>query len=156
MELFFLLAWFGVCAEQDARQREISNWLTLGGTALALGYLCYRGQSWMGAEPGEAGWALLLALALTLPGYALRSLGAGDVKLMAGLALASDRIYLLGSLVGAALAMLAWLLLHKKVWPLMNHHVTQRYHYMSAETTNKYPFSPFLFTGLLLTAAMIH
>ncbi|RMQ48652.1 hypothetical protein ALQ04_01993 [Pseudomonas cichorii] len=156
MELLFLLAWLAICAEQDARQRQISNGLTLGGFALALGYLLYSGHSWLGLESADAGWALLLAVALTLPGYALGRLGAGDVKLLATLALASGSLYLLGTFIGAGLAMLVWLAVRQKVWPLMGQRFTQRYVYMNAEATNKHPFSPFIFAGFLLAALCIH
>ncbi|MDO7930035.1 prepilin peptidase [Pseudomonas sp. KFB-139] len=156
MELLFLLAWFAICAEQDARQRLISNWLTLGGFTLALAYLLYSGHTWLGFESADAGWALLLAVALTLPGYALGRLGAGDVKLLAALALASSSLHLLGTFIGAGLVMLIWLIIRQKAWPLIGQRVTQRYTYMNAEATNKQPFSPFLFTGFLLTALCIH
>ncbi|CAM3216296.1 prepilin peptidase [Pseudomonas floridensis] len=156
MDLFFLLVWFAACAEQDARQREISNWLTMGVALLAGGYLAYSGHTWLGAAPDEAGWALLIALALTLPGYALGRLGAGDVKLLVALALATDSVYLLGTFIGAGLAIALWSLSDTKVWPLVNQHFTRRYLYLGPPMTNKYPFSPFLFIGLLLTVLIIH
>ncbi|MFJ4143500.1 prepilin peptidase [Pseudomonas sp. NPDC089734] len=155
MELLFLLIWFVACAEQDARQRQISNWLTLGGFALALGYLLYSGQTWLGLEASDGGWALVLAVALTLPGYALGRLGAGDVKLMAALALATGSLYVLGTFIGAALATLLWLALRQKIWPLMGQWFTERYACMNTETTNKYPFSPFLLAGFSLIALCI-
>ena len=66
----------------DVRSRRIPNWLTLGlllsGIALNI---------W---QAGLQGGALALAgatlgLALLLPLYAVRAIGAGDVKLLAGL-----------------------------------------------------------------------
>ncbi|RMT76843.1 prepilin peptidase [Pseudomonas viridiflava] len=156
MVLFFLLAWLGVCAEQDARQRKISNGLTLGGVLVAFGYIAYTGHTCVGAEPAEAGWALLTALALTLPGYVLGRLGAGDVKLLSALALATDTLYLLGTFIGAGIAVALWSVLNTKVWPLVNQRLTRRYFYLGTEMTNKYPFSPFLFIGFSLTALMIH
>ncbi|MCV4343077.1 prepilin peptidase [Pseudomonas capsici] len=156
MELIFLLIWFAICAEQDARQRQISNWLTLGGFVLALIYLLYSGHTWLGSESSDAGWAFLLAVMLTLPGYTMGRLGAGDVKLLAALALASGSLLLLGTFIGAALAMLIWLAIRQKVWPLLGQRFTQRYFYMNAETTNKQPFSPFLFVGFWLAALCIH
>lgn len=156
MELLFLLIWFAICAEQDARQRQISNWLTLGGFALALGYLLYSGHTWLGYESTDAGWAFFLAVALTLPGYAMGRLGAGDVKLLSALALASGSLYLLGTFIGAGLAMLTWMAIRQKVWPLMGQRFAQRYLYMNTEATNKHPFSPFLLVGFLLAALCIH
>ncbi|MEE4676861.1 A24 family peptidase [Pseudomonas alliivorans] len=155
MDLFFLLVWFGLCAEQDARQRKISNWLTLGMAIIAAGYLLHSGQTWLGAAPGEAGWAALTALALTLPGYALGKLGAGDVKLLTALALATDSLYLLGTFIGAGIAIALWSVSVATLWPLANQHFTRRYLHLAPQTTNKYPFSPFLLIGLLLTVLII-
>ncbi|RML97013.1 hypothetical protein APX70_02547, partial [Pseudomonas syringae pv. maculicola] len=47
MKLFFLLVWFAICAEQDARRKEILNGLTLGAAALAAGYLAVTGLTWL-------------------------------------------------------------------------------------------------------------
>ncbi|MGH8449746.1 prepilin peptidase, partial [Pseudomonas sp.] len=114
-----VLVWLGVCAVQDARQRLLANRLTLGATLLALIYLLWTGSTWLGAPSGQGGLAFILALLLTLPGYALGRLGAGDVKLLMALALASNAEYLLGSFIGAAVASMLWLLLAPKLWPLM-------------------------------------
>ena len=37
-------------------------------------YLLWTGDTWLGASAEEGGWALLIALLLTLPGYALHKL----------------------------------------------------------------------------------
>lgn len=66
----------------DVRSYKIPNWLTFGGAALALGYSALapfsggHGLSW------SAG-GLAVGLMIMLPAYALRVMGAGDVKLMA-------------------------------------------------------------------------
>jgi prepilin peptidase CpaA len=117
MKLFFLLIWFAICAEQDARCKQISNGLTLGAAALAIIYLALTGMTWLGSPAREALLAVTLALALTLPGYALGKLGAGDVKLMTALALASNSAYLLGTFIGAGVAMATWLIVAKCAWP---------------------------------------
>ncbi|KPX02223.1 Prepilin type IV endopeptidase [Pseudomonas savastanoi] len=156
MKLFLLLVWFVICAEQDARRKHISNGLTLGATALAAAWLAGTGTSWLGAPPLEAALTLALALGLTLPGYALGKLGAGDVKLMAALALASDSVYLLCTFIGAGIAALTWVLLARKVQHHINQRVARRYAYMFPDAPDKYPFSPFLLAGLLLTVALLH
>ncbi|KPZ17669.1 Type IV leader peptidase family [Pseudomonas amygdali pv. ulmi] len=152
MKLFLLLVWFVICAEQDARRKHISNGLTLGATTLAAAWLAGTGTTWLGAPPLEAALALALALGLTLPGYALGKLGAGDVKLMAALALASDSVYLLCTFIAA----LTWVLLARKVQHHINQRVARRYAYMFPDAPDKYPFSPFLLAGLLLTVALLH
>ena len=57
---------------------------------MALVWLLWSGTTWLGAPAEQGGWAALLALAFTLPGYALRRLGGGDVKLLTALGLATD------------------------------------------------------------------
>lgn len=74
--LLLLAAWL------DWRSMRIPNWLTVGGTAYALAYALFIPPA---AQPG-LGWALgglLVGLVLLVPLYALRVMGAGDVKLMA-------------------------------------------------------------------------
>ncbi|AKF49701.1 Flp pilus assembly protein, protease CpaA [Pseudomonas syringae pv. syringae HS191] len=156
MKLFFLLIWFAICAEQDARCKQISNGLTLGAAALAIIYLALTGMTWLGSPALEALLAVTLAWALTLPGYALGKLGAADVKLMTALALASNSAYLLCTFIGAGLTMAAWLIVGKSTWPHTQQWVAQRYRYMNPGTPDKYPFSPFLFAGLLLSTALLH
>ncbi|QQQ49895.1 prepilin peptidase [Pseudomonas syringae] len=156
MKLFFLLIWFAICAEQDARCKQISNGLTLGAAALAIIYLALTGMTWLGSPALEALLALTLALALTLPGYALGKLGAADVKLMTALALASNSAYLLCTFIGAGVAMATWLIVGKSTWPHLQQRVAQRYRYMNPAASDKHPFSPFLFAGLLLSTALLH
>ncbi|RMU64249.1 Peptidase A24A, prepilin type IV [Pseudomonas syringae pv. syringae] len=156
MKLFFLLIWFAICAEQDARCKQISNGLTLGAAALAIIYLALTGMTWLGSPAREALLAVTLALALTLPGYALGKLGAADVKLMTALALASNSAYLLCTFIGAGVAMATWLIVGKSTWPHVQQRVAQRYRYMNPAASDKHPFSPFLFAGLLLSTALLH
>lgn len=155
MQLFLLLTWFAICADQDARQKQISNWLTFGGFALFLIFLLINGHTWLGASSAEGGWALLLALAFTLPGYALGRLGAGDVKLLAALALATDSLHLLGTFIGAGVVSVMWLWARKSLWPHMNQWLIQRYPHMGPQSSNKQPFSPFLFAGFAMMAIWV-
>lgn len=150
MELLILCAWLATCAIQDARQRQISNGLTIGVIVLAVAYLLITGRTWLGAEAAEGGWALLLSLALTLPGYWLGKLGAGDLKLLAALALASDRSVLLGTFIGAGLTLLIWVLVRQKIFSVKNHELTSPNIHTNKNQPNKYPFAPFLFSGFLL------
>lgn len=129
-----ILLWLGLCALQDMRQRQIANTLTLGVGLLALIYLLWTGSTWLGAPRSDGGLALVLALALTLPGYALGRFGAGDVKLLAALGLASNTTYLLGSLIGAGIAMVAWALMHQG---LSSSHVER-----DAQVSTKQPLHP--------------
>ncbi|MDB5763794.1 MAG: Type prepilin peptidase TadV/CpaA [Herminiimonas sp.] len=77
--LFTLLI---VAAVSDYRTYKIPNWLTLGGVAFGLAY-----NTAVPLSPhADFLWAfggLLLGFLVMLPLYALRAMGAGDVKLMA-------------------------------------------------------------------------
>ncbi|QUW66370.1 prepilin peptidase [Pseudomonas synxantha] len=143
-----ILLWLGLCALQDMRERQIANTLTLGVGLLALIYLLWTGSTWLGAPRSDGGLALVLALALTLPGYALGRFGAGDVKLLAALGLASNTEYLLGSLIGAGIAMVAWALMHQG---LSSSHVER-----DTQVSTKQPFAPFVLTGYAACWLWIH
>ncbi|MFJ3467272.1 prepilin peptidase [Pseudomonas sp. NPDC090201] len=156
MNLLFLLIWFAVCADQDARSRRVSNWLTFGGALFALIYLLSTGTSWLGVPMAQTGWGVAVALLLTLPGYALNRLGAGDVKLLVALALASGHLYILGTFIGAGVASLAWLLARQKAWPLLAQGLSNRYSRMAPQASSKQPFVPFLFAGFLVMALWLH
>lgn len=76
-----LLALLLVAAVTDYRTFRIPNWLTGGGLVFALVYTAlvppeYNASWWWGAA------GALIGFLVTLPMYVLRSMGAGDVKLM--------------------------------------------------------------------------
>ena len=143
-----ILLWLGLCALQDMRQRQIANSLTLGVALLALIYLLWRGTTWLGAPAGDGGWAFAVALLLTLPGYALGRFGAGDVKLLAALALSSNLDALLWSLIGAAVFQGAWVLIHQRF--------SAHREVPSPGVSTKQPFAPFVLTGFVLYWFWIH
>jgi prepilin peptidase CpaA len=76
-----LAALLATAAVIDWRTRRIPNWLTMGGTALALLYNAASHGAGAGLLPAIGGFAL--GMLLLLPLYALRVMAAGDVKLMA-------------------------------------------------------------------------
>jgi len=145
------LAWLGLCAVQDIRQRHLANGLTLGGALLALGYLLWAGNTWLGADAVEGGRALLLALLLTVPGYVLGRMGGGDVKLLAALGLASDPLHLLGTFIGAALASGLWWLLAPRLLPAADQPLARSLQYLDPRQGQKYAFAPFVLVGMALT-----
>ena len=75
-----LLALVVAASWTDLRARRIPNWLVLVAVGLALPVQCYL----HGAGAGLREWLLgmLTGGCLFLPLYALRAMGAGDVKLM--------------------------------------------------------------------------
>jgi prepilin peptidase CpaA len=66
----------------DLRSRRIPNYLTFGSAAVAFVYALAT-AGWSGLAVGIAGWAL--GIALFIPFFLLRGMGAGDVKLLAAL-----------------------------------------------------------------------
>jgi prepilin peptidase CpaA len=74
---------------EDIRSRRIPNKLVVLGMLLGLGLngLLPEGLGFNSAVPGGLGWlaalkGLMLGIAVLLPIYLLRAMGAGDVKLM--------------------------------------------------------------------------
>jgi prepilin peptidase CpaA len=76
-----LAALLATAAVIDWRTYRIPNWLTVGGMALGLLGNTAADGLMSGLLPALAG--LALGVAVLLPLYALRLMGAGDVKLMA-------------------------------------------------------------------------
>lgn len=156
MQSIVLLLWLALCAEQDVRERQIANVLTLGAAGCALAWLFITGHTWIGAEPVDAAIALALVMVLTLPGYILGRLGAGDVKLLGALALATDQRYLLGTFIGSGICVVLWFLSRRWLWSLLNQKVKNRLRQLQEEASKKQPFAPFLLGGFLLAAVWIH
>ncbi|MDY0961144.1 A24 family peptidase [Massilia sp. CFBP9026] len=90
LPLFLLFALLGAAVWHDVRARRIPNAIVFPGAlaAFALHALLPAGDGLIGGQVGGlgllqslGGWGL--GLALLLPMYALRMMGAGDVKLLA-------------------------------------------------------------------------
>lgn len=69
-----------IAAVQDSRNFRIPNIVSLGGAVLAAA-ISFATDSTSGLLSSSAGW--LVGLALFLPLYMIRAMGAGDVKLVA-------------------------------------------------------------------------
>lgn len=155
MQSIVLLMWLALCTEQDVRQRQISDTLTLGVGACALAWLFITGHSWLGADTSEAGWGLAIVMLLTLPGYMLGRFGASDVKLLAALALASSHQYVLGTFIGAGVSVLIWLLVRRRLWTLLNPKVKKRLQALAEELGDRQSYAPYLLSGFVLTSIWI-
>lgn len=91
----------------DLAYRRIPNWISLGAIAVALAMFAYSGKSLLGASWLSMLLGVVVALSLTLPGYLMHQLGAGDVKLLAAIALlAGWKAVLVSFCVGALLTAL--------------------------------------------------
>jgi prepilin peptidase CpaA len=71
-----------VAAYIDGKQLRVPNWLTFPMVFSGLIYSAWAG-GWAGLGDGLVG--MLVGLATLLPLYAVGGMGAGDVKLMAGI-----------------------------------------------------------------------
>lgn len=150
MAYFVLLGWLAACAWQDAQYRRISNLLTLGALAAALLHLLAVGSSLVGASFQAAALAMGVACLLSLPGYLTRQMGAADVKMLLALGAASDSSHVLFSVIGAALAQVAWLML-LRARPGIGTALPEKWVFLRTATAEKAPYAPFLFAGFALT-----
>jgi len=93
----------------DVRYRRIPNWLSLGGVLVGLALNTFLYQGWPGLRFGLIGMAAGFGLYFAL--YALRAMGAGDVKLMAAVgAMAGWQnwfgIFLITAVIGGMMALI--------------------------------------------------
>ncbi|BCO31784.1 hypothetical protein TspCOW1_18870 [Thiohalobacter sp. COW1] len=109
-EVLGLGLWALVAAGFDLRRRRLPNLLTLGGLAVGVVVVLASGASLLGMAPASAWQGLGLSLLLTLPGYALGQLGAGDVKLAAAIAMLTGLVHFIVAFALAAILALAVLL----------------------------------------------
>ncbi|MEJ6655462.1 MAG: prepilin peptidase, partial [Pseudomonas sp.] len=137
-------------------QQRISNWLTLGLCVVATSYLLLSGHSFTGSSPGTVLLGLALALLLSLPGYVAGKMGAGDVKLLAALALSSSPAHVLGSIAIAAIAMLIWALCGPAIWRKLPPTAHQRLSLMNPSQRDRLPYAPFFLCGLLTSILWLH
>jgi Flp pilus assembly protein protease CpaA len=138
---WLVVAWSLAVLVTDLSVRRIPNILSLGATAVALGVLAYSGHSLLGATWPSMLLGVVLALALTLPGYFAHWLGAGDIKLLVAIALLGGwETVLISFAVGALLGGLVVLVLM----------MVARYSRQSLSSRRWIPFGAALSLGLLL------
>lgn len=111
MAIFFI----GLClviALYDLLFRRVSNWLLLAALGVHAGWLVVTGHGLNGIDVWQSLTGGIVGFVLFLPLYALRAMGAGDVKFFA----------LLGLMMGLPALLLLWLIgsvlagLHALVW----------------------------------------
>ncbi|MDD5247403.1 MAG: prepilin peptidase [Rhodocyclaceae bacterium] len=99
------VGWAFVVGYEDLSHRRIPNVLTFGAAFIAIAYFVVAGTSPLGASSISVLSGLGLALVLTVPGYFLHQLGAGDVKLLLAIALLGGAMIAMVSFVVAAVTM---------------------------------------------------
>lgn len=108
----------------DGLKLKVPNWLT---AHLILGGLAF--SAWHGGTPGLIGslQGALLGLALLMPLYAIGGMGAGDVKLLAGVGAWVGPALTLGAFITSAVAggvmavaMIAWSGEYARHWALFH------------------------------------
>ena len=100
MPTMFLLLSASTAAYFDLRWRRIPNWLVAATIALSLAWHTWSG-GWNGLLLSAGG--LLVGVALLLPLYLLRGMGAGDVKFFGAIGAAVTYKHVLSVFVIAAL-----------------------------------------------------
>jgi prepilin peptidase CpaA len=96
-------------AVYDVRYRRIPNWLTVGGVLIGLAMNTFLYQGWPGLRLSLAGFGVGFGVYLVL--YALRAMGAGDVKLMAAVGATVGwenwfGIFVITAVIGGAMAVI--------------------------------------------------
>jgi prepilin peptidase CpaA len=96
-------------AVYDVRYRRIPNWLSVGGVLLGLALNTFLYQGWPGLRLSLEGLGVGFGVYFVL--YALRAMGAGDVKLMAAVgAIVGWRdwfgTFVITAIIGGAMALM--------------------------------------------------
>jgi prepilin peptidase CpaA len=150
---FVLLLWAAVCAILDARTRQISNLLTYPAALLTIIYIAVTGHTLCNANLTEAVATTLLVLLLTLPGYYRNLFGAGDIKMLLVLALATGLVQLLIIFAIAGLGLLLWQISARFFWSRLPAKIQEQAVYLDYRRS-KIAYAPFLFLGLIIALAL--
>ena len=136
-----VVAWCLAVAVTDLHARRIPNILTLGMCLVALCWLLVSGHSLLDTSIQSAMLGAAISLLLTLPAYAARLLGAGDVKLLLAIALVGGHYLMLFAFVMAALLAVGFGIAYLFIVRFRGHTITRR---------RWLPFGAALSVGLLV------
>src|SRR5690554_8190302 len=103
-----LVTWLAICTFIDAKTRKIPNWLIAPLFIYSIYHILVYQQTLLGSHWLDATVALVIALLLSLPGYIKNKFGAGDVKLLLIIALATSTQTLLYTIAGTAVSLILW------------------------------------------------
>lgn len=96
----------------DLHKRSIPNTLVLVACVVAIMHVLFTGHSMLGASWQSMLMGVGIGLVLTLPAYALRLLGSGDVKLMFALTLMGSWYFTMLAFVIATMLAILFILTH--------------------------------------------
>lgn len=99
-----LVGWAVLAALCDWRRQRLPNWLTLGALGAGVAWIAAGGDLPPGGAPLDHAIGFVAALLALLPAYALRCVGAGDVKLFAAMGFLGGTAVLLPTLLIAGFA----------------------------------------------------
>lgn len=152
--LFALLVWSLLCALGDARARRIPNPLVLVGALGVALYLLIHRSNLAGGPLADSALGFCTALLITLPGYALGRMGAGDVKMLAVIGLATSFEFVAWTVGGAALWIMFWWLVAPSLWPRLPTGCRAAFPAL-APPLARLPYAPFLFLGMCLASIAV-
>ena len=107
-----VIVWCVSVCLTDLYFRSIPNILTIGAYLVAIFSLLITGHALLGAQWQSVAMGVVLSLLLTFPAYAVRLLGAGDVKLILAIAVIGGWQLMLSSFVIASILSIVLVVSH--------------------------------------------
>lgn len=113
-----VIAWAMLIIFYDIRSRIIPNYLSIGAVLLALLVLSVTGQTVTHEPISSAIIGLIIALLITIPAYAFKLLGGGDVKFLCSISLLCGVNVMIISFVIASLSLFVILIILSRLYLL--------------------------------------
>lgn len=142
--------WLLACAISDWRSRRVPNIYTYGFLFAAAASLALQGQTLSGGGWQDGLFGMAVAALLTLPGFALNRLGGGDVKLLAGLGLATSPLTVVVTFVVGTLVLTLGAIINRLRPAPDENDVAADF------TRREWPFVPGLLVGYLVAMFALH
>lgn len=147
-----MIAWSLLIIFYDISSRTIPNYLSIGSILMAILVLSVTGQT-VTHEPVSAAFiGLIIAILITIPAYAFKLMGAGDVKLLCGISLLCGVNVMITSFVIASLSLFVILIILSRIY-LLNFILPLNIKTLALRAPKeKYiPFGAAIAVGLVLT-----
>lgn len=113
-----MIVWSLLIVFYDISSRTIPNYLSLGSIVTAILVLSVTGQTVTHEPVSSAFIGLIIALLITVPAYAIKLLGGGDVKLLCGIGLLCGVNVMITSFVIASLSLFVILIILSRIYLL--------------------------------------